>query len=77
MNLKPCKTAYELQEMIVEHGKTTHGPWPVLDDAYGRTAIISRPRSPRDRGYRACVLERTALLNAKYDLDTVRPGGPD
>jgi hypothetical protein len=83
MNLRPFKSAYELQDIIVEQARTLHGPWPagmtlfVFDDAYGWTASISRPISARDNFYRACALELIATLKAQYDLDAARLAGPD
>jgi hypothetical protein len=83
MNARPLKTAYELQDMIVEHARTLHGPWPagmtlfVFDDAYGWTASISRPTSQRDHCYRTRALDLIALLKVRYDLDALRLAGPD
>ncbi len=83
MNIRPIKTAYELQDMIVEHARTLHGPWPagmtlfVFDDAYGWTASISRPDSEGDRVYRSCAFELITMLKARFDLDAVHLSGPD
>jgi hypothetical protein len=78
MNAKPLKTAYELEDMIVEQAMAIHGPWPagmtlfIFDDAYGWTASISRPNSEADNVYRACTLDLIARLTTKYDLDVPR-----
>jgi len=82
MNSRPFKTAYELQDMIVEQSKALHGPWPagmtlfVFDDAYGWTASISRPVSEGDNFYRTCTLDLITRLRARYDLDASRLSEP-
>jgi hypothetical protein len=83
MNLRLFRTAYELQDMIVEQARTLHGPWPagmtlfVFDDAYGWSASISRPRSQRDHCYRTRAFDLIAMLRSRYDLDAIRLSGPD
>jgi hypothetical protein len=78
MSARSCKTADELQDMIVEQARTLHGPWPsgmtmfVFDDAYGWSASISRPMSEADDFYRTCTLDLIRLLKARYDLDAPR-----
>jgi hypothetical protein len=82
-NVRPFKTAYELQDMIVQQARTLHGPWPagmtlfVFDDAYGWSASISRPRSQRDHCYRTRTFDLVAKLSSRYDLDAIRQFGPD
>jgi len=83
MNARPFKTAYELQDMIVEHASTLHGPWPagmtlfVFDDAYG----WNREHQPAEVATRYCYRTRTfdliAMLKSMYDLDALRLSGPD
>ena len=83
MSVRAFKTADELQDMIVEHASTLHGPWPagmtlfVFDDAYGWTASISRPKSQRDHCYRTRTFDLIAMLKSMYDLDALRLSGPD
>lgn len=83
MNSRLFKTAYELEDLIVEQAAALYGPWPagmtlfVFDDAYGWTASISRPASEADYFYRTCTLDLITLLRTKYDLDTLRPSEPD
>jgi hypothetical protein len=83
INSRLFKTAYELGDLIVERAAALYGPWPagmtlfVFDDAYGWTASISRPASEADNFYRTCTLDLITLLRTKYDLDTLRPSGPD
>jgi hypothetical protein len=83
MNSRLSKTAYELEDLIVEHAAALYGPWPagmtlfVFDDAYGWTASISRPASEADNFYRTWTLDLITLLRTKYDLDTLRPSEPD
>jgi hypothetical protein len=83
MNVRLFKTAYELQDMIVERARILHGPWPmgmtlfVFDDAYGWSASISRPTSQRDHSYRTRTFDLIALLRARYDLDAIRLSGPE
>jgi hypothetical protein len=83
MNARPFRTAYELQDMIVEHAKVLHGPWPsgmtlfIFDDAFGWTASISRPKSQRDHCYRTRTFDLIDLFKARYDLDALRLSGPD
>jgi hypothetical protein len=76
MNPRPFKTAYELQDMIVEQARSLHGPWPsgmtmfVFDDAFGWSASISRPASEDDNFYRDRTLDLIRKFKVKYDLDT-------
>ena len=76
MHARPFKTAYELQDMIVEQARHLHGPWPsgmtmfVFDDAYGWSASISQPASEGDNFYRARTLDLITKFKVKYDLDT-------
>jgi hypothetical protein len=78
MNARPFKTAYELQDMIVEQARTLHGPWPagmtmfVFDDAYGWSASISRPACEGDNFYRTRTLDLITRFKVKYDLDGPR-----
>jgi hypothetical protein len=78
MSVRAFKTADELQDMIVEHAKVLHGPWPsgmtmfVFDDAYGWSASISRPISEADNFYRTRTLDLIRMLKVRYDLDTPR-----
>ena len=71
MNPRPFKTAYELQDMIVEQARSLHGPWPsgmtmfVFDDAYGWSASISRPASEGDNFYRTCTLDLITKFKVK------------
>ena len=73
----PCKifkTAYELEDMIVEQARVLNGPWPegmtlfVFDDAYGWSASVSRAASDDDLGYRTAALDIVARLKASFDL---------
>jgi hypothetical protein len=83
MNSRLFKTAYELEDLIVEQAAALYGPWPagmtlfVFDDAYGWTASISRPASEADNFYRTCTLDLITLLRTKYDLATLRPSEPN
>ncbi len=78
MNARPLKTAYELEDIIVEQAVLLHGPWPagmtlfLFDDAYGWNASISRPNSEADNFYRTCTLDLIVGLATKYDLDAPR-----
>jgi hypothetical protein len=78
MSIRSVKTAYELQDMIVEQARVLHGPWPsgmtmfVFDDAYGWSASISRPISEADNFYRARTLDLIGTLKVRYDLDAPR-----
>lgn len=80
---RPFKTAYELQDMIVEQAKALHGPWPagmtlfVFEDAYGWTASVSRPISEGDNFYRTRALDLIRMLRSRYDLDAPRLPRPD
>jgi hypothetical protein len=80
---RPFKTAYELQDMIVEQAKALHGPWPagmtlfVFEDAYGWTASVSRPISEGDNFYRTRALDLIMMLRSRYDLDAPRLPRPD
>jgi hypothetical protein len=62
MNSRLFKTAYELEDLIVEQAAALYGPWPagmtlfVFDDAYGWTASISRPASEADNFYALRVI---------------------
>lgn len=73
----PCKrfkTAYELQDMIVEQARALHGPWPagmtlfVFDDAYGWSASVSHPATHDDLCYRTAALDIVTQLKARFDL---------
>lgn len=73
----PCKifkTAYELEDMIVEQARVLNGPWPegmtlfVFDDAYGWSASVSRAASGDDLCYRTAALDIVARLKARFDL---------
>ena len=72
------KTAYELQDIIVEQAQILHGPWPtgmtmfVFNDAYGWSATLSRAASQRDRRYRRATLDIVTGLKATFDLDVPR-----
>jgi hypothetical protein len=78
MSIRSVKTAYELQDMIVEQARVLHGPWPsgmtmfVFDDAYGWSASISRPISEADNFYRVRTLDLIGTLKVRYDLDAPR-----
>ena len=78
MSIRSVKTAYELQDMIVEQARVLHGPWPsgmtmfVFDDAYGWSASISRPNSEADNFYRVRTLDLIGTLKVSYDLDAPR-----
>ena len=78
MSVRACKTAEELQDMIVEQARSLHGPWPlgmtmfVFDDAYGWSASISRPMSEADNFYRTRTLDLIRTLKVRYDLDAPR-----
>jgi hypothetical protein len=71
---KTFRTAYELQDLIVEQARALHGPWPegmtlfVFDDAYGWSASVSRAASDGDRGYRTAALDIVTKLKARFDL---------
>ena len=77
------KTAYELQEMIVEQARALHGPWPagmtlfVFEDAYGWAGSVSRPISEGDNFYRTRTLDLITMLKSRYDLDAPRLPRPD
>jgi hypothetical protein len=82
----PCrtfKTAYELQDMIVEQARALHGPWPegmtlfVFDDAYGWSASVSRPVSDGDLRYRTATLDIVTRLKARFDLAVPSLPNPD
>ena len=81
----PCrtfKTAYELQDMIVEQAQALHGPWPagmtlfVFDDAYGWSASVSRPASEDDLCYRGAALDIVTELKGRFDLAVPHLPGP-
>jgi hypothetical protein len=78
MSCRTFKTAYELQDMIVEQARALHGPWPegmtlfVFDDAYGWTASVSRPVSDRDLPYRTAALDIATELKSTFDLAVPR-----
>jgi hypothetical protein len=78
MSTRPLKTAYELEDMIVEQTILLQGPWPlgmtrfIFEDAYGWSASISRPNSEADNFYRTCALDLIAVLATEYDLDRCR-----
>ncbi len=71
---KTLKTAYELQDMIVEQARALHGPWPegmtlfVFDDAYGWSASVSRAGCHDDRCYRTAALDIVTQLKVSFDL---------
>jgi hypothetical protein len=71
---RTIKTAYELQDMIVEQTRALHGSWPagmtlfVFDDAYGWSASISRGINDDDICYRAAALNIVTELKASFDL---------
>jgi hypothetical protein len=77
MNVRPFKTACELQDMIVERARTL-GPWPsgmtmfVFDDAYGWSASIGRPTSDDDNFYRTRALDLITMFKVRHDLDGPR-----
>jgi hypothetical protein len=77
------KTAYELQDIIVEEAMALLGPWPagmtlfVFEDAYGWTASVSRPLSEAENFYRVRALDLITTLRSRYDLDARRLPGPD
>ena len=74
MPCKTFKTAYELEDMIVDQARALHGPWPegmtlfVFDDAYGWSASVSRAASDDDLCYRTAALDIVAWLKARFDL---------
>lgn len=78
MSCRTFKTAYELQDMIVEQARALHGPWPegmtlfVFDDAYGWSASVSRPGSDRDLRYRTAALDIVTELKSTFDLAVPR-----
>lgn len=81
----PCrtfKTAYELQDLIVEQAQALHGPWPagmtlfVFDDAYGWSASVSRPGSEDDLCYRSATLDIITELKRRFDLAVPHLPGP-
>jgi hypothetical protein len=80
---KPLRTAYDLQDMIVEQAKTLYGSWPrgmtlfVFEDAQGWTASISRPISEGDNFYRTRTLDLVAIMRSTYDLNAPRLSGSD
>jgi hypothetical protein len=82
MGSRPFRTAYELQEMIVEQAIALHGSWPagmtlfVFEDVYGWTASISRPTSDDDNSYRARTFDLITMLASQYDLDAPCLPGP-
>jgi hypothetical protein len=82
----PCrtiKTAYELQDLIVEQARALHGPWPagmtlfVFDDAYGWSASVSQPASYDDLYYRSAALDVVTELKARFDLAVPNLPDPD
>ncbi|WP_456621690.1 MULTISPECIES: hypothetical protein [unclassified Bradyrhizobium] len=83
MRRKTFKTAYELQDLIVEQASALHGPWPpgmtlfVFDDAYGWTGTISRSASVDDCFYRAHALNVIDDLKQRFDLAVPRLLRPD
>ena len=78
MSCRTFKTAYELQDMIVEQARALHGPWPegmtlfVFDDAYGWSVSVSRPVSDGDLRYRAAALDIVTELKSTFDLAVPR-----
>ena len=74
MPYRAFRTAYELQEMIVEQAKALHGPWPtgmtvfVFDDAYGWSASVSRPVAEDELCYCDAALQIATALKARFDL---------
>jgi hypothetical protein len=82
----PCrtiKTAYELQDLIVEQARALHGPWPagmtlfVFDDAYGWSASVSQSASDDDSCYRSAALDIVTELKARFDLAVPHLPDPD
>jgi len=77
------RTAYELQDMIVEQAKALHGPWPagmtlfVFDDAYGWTGTISLAGSEDELCYRDHALNIIKELKKRFDLSVPRLRNPD
>jgi hypothetical protein len=83
VSCRTIKTAYELQELIVEQARALHGPWPagmtlfVFDDAYGWSASVSRPASDDDFCYRSAALDIVTELKARFDLAVPHLPDPD
>lgn len=83
MHRRASKTAYELQDLIVEESRALHGPWPpgmtlfVFDDAYGWTGSISRSASVDDFLYRAHALTVIEDLKDRFDLAVPLLSNPD
>ena len=83
MSCRTIKTAYELQELIVEQARALHGPWPagmtlfVFDDAYGWSASVSRPASDDDSCYRSAALDIVTELKSRFDLAVPHLPDPD
>jgi hypothetical protein len=77
------KTAYELQDLIVEQACALHGPWPagmtlfVFDDAYGWSASVSQPASDDDLCYRRAALDVVTELKMRFDLAVPHLPDPD
>jgi hypothetical protein len=75
---RALKTAYELEDLIVERARTLHGPWPermtlfVFDDAYGWSVTVSPAGSENDSRYRIAALDIVVGLKSTFDLDTPR-----
>lgn len=83
MSCRTIKTAYELQELIVEQARALHGPWPtgmtlfVFDDAYGWSASVSQPVSDDALCYRSAALDIVTELKARFDLAVPHLPDPD
>jgi hypothetical protein len=75
---RAIKTAYELEDMIVERARTRHGPWPdrmtlfVFDDAYGWSVTVSRAACEHDSLYRSAALDIVFELKSAFDLAAPR-----
>lgn len=72
---RALKTAYELEDMIVERAQALYGSWParmtlfVFDDAYGWSATVSSAGSEHDLRYRSAALGIVVELKSAFDLD--------
>jgi hypothetical protein len=83
VSCRMIKTAYELQELIVEQARALHGPWPtgmtlfVFDDAYGWSASVSQPASDDALCYRSAALDIVSELKARFDLAVPHLPDPD
>ena len=78
MNVRPFKTACELQDMIVERARTLRGPWPsgMTMSVFGRCLRmereIGRPTSDDDNFYRTRALDLITMFKVRHDLDGPR-----